>query len=129
MRTIYLKCESDLSSYDQTVREIIVEREDEANWYGKPLVNPDCPTLQWPKFAWKRLNTTEVRKRPTLPTLSLTGEEFNAQIIFSHKPTERRSTFRTWRNVHHTPAAQEALDLAGETAIHFYAGTCQLTGG
>jgi len=55
MRTIYLKCESDLSSYDQTVREIIVEREDEANLYGKPTANPACPTLQWPKFAWKEV--------------------------------------------------------------------------
>ena len=55
MRTIHLKCESDLSSYDQTLREIIVEREDEANWYGKPIANPACPTLQWPKFAWKEV--------------------------------------------------------------------------
>ena len=55
MRIIHLKCESDLPSYDQTVREVIVEREDEANWYGKPTANPACPTLQWPKFAWKEV--------------------------------------------------------------------------
>ena len=55
MRTIYLKCESDLSSYDQTVREVTVEREDESNWYGKPTANPACPSLQWPKFAWKEV--------------------------------------------------------------------------
>ena len=55
MRIIHLKCESDQSSYDQTVQEIIVEREDEANWYGKPRANPACPTLQWPKYAWKEV--------------------------------------------------------------------------
>ncbi len=55
MRIIHLKCESDQPSYDQTVREVIVEREDEANWYGKPTANPACPTLQWPKFAWEEV--------------------------------------------------------------------------
>jgi len=55
MRIIHLKCESDLPSYDQTVREVVVEREDEADWYGKPTANPACPTLQWPKFAWKEV--------------------------------------------------------------------------
>lgn len=53
MRIIQLKCESDQASFDQTLHEVAVEREDESNWYGKPLKNPACPTLQWPKFAWK----------------------------------------------------------------------------
>ena len=55
MRIIRLKCKSDQSSYDQTVREVAVEREDESNWYGKPTANPACSTLRWPKFAWKKL--------------------------------------------------------------------------
>ena len=55
MRIIYLKCEYDQSSYDQTVREVAVECEDDSNWYGKPTANPACPTLQWPKFAWKEI--------------------------------------------------------------------------
>jgi hypothetical protein len=52
---IQLKCESDQMSYDQSVREVAVEREDEGNWYGKPTANPECQTLQWPKFAWKEV--------------------------------------------------------------------------
>jgi len=64
---IQLKCESDQVSYDQTLREVAVEREDEGNWHGKPTANPDCPTLQWPKFAWKEVeqtNRSEVAMRP-----------------------------------------------------------------
>ena len=56
MRIVKLKCESDQASYDQTVREVAVEREDEGNWYGKPIGNPHCPVLQWPKFAWKQVD-------------------------------------------------------------------------
>ena len=55
MRTIQLKCESDLASCDQSLHGVSVEREDENNWYGKPTANPACPTLQWPKFAWKEI--------------------------------------------------------------------------
>ena len=64
MRIIHLKCESDQLSYDQTVNEVAVEREDENNWYGKPTANPACPTLQWPKFAWKEVEDRKQRKRP-----------------------------------------------------------------
>jgi len=55
MRIIKLKCELDQANYDQTVREVAVESEDENNWYGKPVANPACLTLQWPKFAWKEV--------------------------------------------------------------------------
>ena len=55
MRIIQLKCESDQPCFDQRAREVAVEREDESNWYGKPTSNPACPTLQWPKFAWKEV--------------------------------------------------------------------------
>lgn len=51
--TIKLKCEHDNPAYDQTVHEVIVERETDSAWFGKPIVNPACPTLEWPKFAWK----------------------------------------------------------------------------
>ena len=56
MRIIKLKCESDQANFDQTVREVAVESEDEANWYGKPTANAACPVLQWPKFAWKEVD-------------------------------------------------------------------------
>ena len=59
LRIIQLKCESDRMSYDQTLHEIAVEREDAAAWFGKPTANPDCPTLQWPKFAWKEVEQDE----------------------------------------------------------------------
>jgi len=59
MRIIQLKCESDQSPYDQTVREVAIEREDDSNWYGKPTENPACTTLQWPKFAWKEVEQQE----------------------------------------------------------------------
>ena len=59
MRIIKLKCELDRANYDQTVREVAVEAEDENNWYGKPVANPACLTLQWPKFAWKEVQTNK----------------------------------------------------------------------
>jgi hypothetical protein len=49
---VYLKCESDSPSFDQEVRAIALERETETDWFGAPLANPACPSLQWPKFAW-----------------------------------------------------------------------------
>ena len=62
MRIIRLNCESDQLCFDQRVHEVAVDREDEANWYGKPTSNPNCHTLQWPKFAWKKLKTKRFRK-------------------------------------------------------------------
>ena len=58
MRIIKLKCELDQANYDQTIREVAVEFEDESNWYGKPTANLACLTLQWPKFAWKEVDET-----------------------------------------------------------------------
>ena len=85
MRIIKLKCESDQPAYEQTVREVLVEREDENNWYGKPIAKPACPTLQWPKFAWKEVEHNEgarkaMQRSPDPRTkLSLTGGgEFDA---------------------------------------------------
>jgi hypothetical protein len=54
-RIIALKCRSELASYDQSVHRIQVESEDEANWYARPITNPACGLLQWPKFAWKEV--------------------------------------------------------------------------
>jgi len=62
MRIILLKCESDQRSYDQSIKEVAIEREDESNWYGKPTANPACPTLQWPKFAWKQVEREQRRE-------------------------------------------------------------------
>jgi hypothetical protein len=55
MRIIKLKCESDQTCHDQSMREVLVEREDATNWYGKPVANPACPSLQWPMFAWQEV--------------------------------------------------------------------------
>ena len=63
MRIIKLKCELDQANYAQTVREVAVESEDENNWYGKPVANPACLTLQWPKFAWKEVEEEGLGKR------------------------------------------------------------------
>lgn len=52
---VKLKCESEDRSYDQTVREVEIERETLQAWYGKPIANPACPVLEWPKFAWKEV--------------------------------------------------------------------------
>lgn len=41
--------------YDKQPRIIVLCRETETDWYGYPLANPKCPTLQWPKFAWRML--------------------------------------------------------------------------
>jgi hypothetical protein len=54
---INLKCLSDRPCYDQTIHQVQVETEDEGNWYGKPLANSNCGILQWPKFAWKEVET------------------------------------------------------------------------
>lgn len=52
-RIVYLKCESEHPSFDQRVRRISVEHEDNRAWYGAPIDNPACPALEWPKCAWK----------------------------------------------------------------------------
>jgi len=57
MRIIYLKSESDHSSFDQTVREVAVEREDEDNWYGKPRTNPGLPNFAMAKVCLERNRT------------------------------------------------------------------------
>jgi len=40
-------------------RIVLVSREDDLAWYGRPALNPDCPVLEWPKAAWE-----EVQMRP-----------------------------------------------------------------
>ena len=50
---IKLKCEDDSPRYDQKIREIELEHETEKSWFGRPIANPKCSTLEWPKFAWK----------------------------------------------------------------------------
>lgn len=54
-KIIKLKCESDNPRFDQSIKEIQVDRETEKAWFGKPLANPACPVLEWPKFAWKEV--------------------------------------------------------------------------
>jgi hypothetical protein len=125
MRIIKLKCESDQPAYDQMVREVLVEREDENNWYGKPLANPACPTLHWPKFAWKEVKHNEGP-----------GKRCNASLTHApnfHPQQEENSMLRQNSNITRpnigarfaigqvfiTPGAQEALDAAGQTAIQF----------
>ncbi len=37
---------------DPRPRWIAVAAETETAWYGTPLDNPACPTLEYPRFAW-----------------------------------------------------------------------------
>lgn len=39
----------------RTIIELL--RETERAWFGKPLSNPACPVLEYPKFAWKEINS------------------------------------------------------------------------
>ena len=41
--------------YDPRPRIIVLTRETETDWWGWPLENPRCPVLQWPKFAWEKV--------------------------------------------------------------------------
>jgi hypothetical protein len=38
---------------DPEPRAVLIEREDEMAWYGRPLTNPACSILAWPKSAWE----------------------------------------------------------------------------
>lgn len=40
---------------DPNPHAVKVEKETAEAWFGKPTENPACPTLQYPKFAWERL--------------------------------------------------------------------------
>ena len=53
--TVTLKCESDSPAYDQRTRVIEVERETDAAWFGRPVDNPACPVLEWPRYAWREV--------------------------------------------------------------------------
>ncbi len=85
MRTIQLKCESDEPCFDQGEHEVAVEHKDDTNWYGKATANPNYPTLQWPKFAWKEIGQKKGSGKrgharlTQAPTLTLKGEEIDAQ--------------------------------------------------
>jgi len=56
LNTITLKCESDRLGFDQSNHIVVLTSETEQAWYGFPLTNPDCPILEWPKFAWKQVS-------------------------------------------------------------------------
>lgn len=50
-----LKVIDDDSSWDQRIHEIIVDKETDSAWLGRPVHNLSCPVLEWPKFAWKEV--------------------------------------------------------------------------
>lgn len=54
-KIINLKPESDSPSFDQRPFEVILERETDTAFIGRPVANPKCSTLEWPKFAWKEV--------------------------------------------------------------------------
>jgi hypothetical protein len=62
---IALVPESSSPAFDQRPRNVIVEGETDAAWFGRPANNPDCPSLEWPKFAWRRATAVAVRTLPT----------------------------------------------------------------
>ena len=53
---VILKCESDDRSYDQSFHAVRVRLEDEQAWHGRPISNPACPELTYPKYAWKAVS-------------------------------------------------------------------------
>jgi len=124
MRIIHLKCRSDQSAYDQAVREVAVEREDERNWYGKPTANPACPTLQWPKFGWKEVRQEEgLGKRcharlAQAPNFHNKGED---SMLRQNSNTTRANFGARFAlgETFITPGAQSALEIAGQTAHQF----------
>ncbi len=40
---------------DSKPRAIILESETAQAWNGKPVSNPACPVLTYPKFAWEAI--------------------------------------------------------------------------
>ena len=64
MTTVYLvprgKPEVFTQWADSKPRAILVSAETPTYWEGKPISNPACPTLQYPKFAWE-----EAELKPT----------------------------------------------------------------
>lgn len=38
---------------DASFRRIELTDQDDQNWYGKPVANPVCSVLTWPKCAWE----------------------------------------------------------------------------
>lgn len=40
---------------DPRPRAIELTREDNNNWIGRPVANPACSELQYPKFAWEKV--------------------------------------------------------------------------
>ena len=61
-RLVYLKCESDRPSYDQSTHVVILEQETPRAWIGYPLewrergISGIGPII-YPKFAWKEIFT------------------------------------------------------------------------
>ena len=41
--------------HDRKPRIIEVERITGVSWFGKPIDNPKCGILEYPKFAWRRI--------------------------------------------------------------------------
>lgn len=39
--------------HQRTAILVSVDKEDAAAWYGRPVTNPACPSLKWPRFAWQ----------------------------------------------------------------------------
>lgn len=40
---------------DPEPRIVIIEKEDEFCFVGRPESNANCPDLVWPKFAWEEI--------------------------------------------------------------------------
>jgi hypothetical protein len=51
-RLITLKVNDESASYDQTWKTIIVHREDDQCWHGRPFHSPNGYAISWPKSAW-----------------------------------------------------------------------------
>ena len=52
---------------------LVVDRETETAWFGRPVDNPACPTVEWPKLAWKEVPAAEDVLRRLVDTVETTG--------------------------------------------------------
>lgn len=54
-KIVTLMCESDNQNLQNTngLRDVEIRLETEDGWFGKPIANPACSEIFYPRFAWK----------------------------------------------------------------------------
>ena len=52
VRRVVIGCEDRRGCFTANDHMIVISREDDDAYYGRPVENPQCPELQYPKYAW-----------------------------------------------------------------------------